>query len=112
MTKTWDAESRLTRLDLPEGNSLIYSYDGTNPNRYAQGNLIQVVQSPGPRAGDQTLLTTTYTYEPIYNLRRTVTSPRGDDLAGGMATGPTSSRLSREEREAVEATIRGIFEGI
>jgi YD repeat-containing protein len=76
----YDTEVRLTRIVLPEGNSFEYDYDAANPERLQQGNLIEVREIPDAgRGGDQSLLTTTYTYEPIYNLRRTVTDPRGND---------------------------------
>ena len=85
-TRTWNADSLVTSITYPEGNSVQFDYDSTNPRRFAQGNLLRVTQAPGERGGDQTALVTTYTYEPIYNRVRTVTTPRGHDASFEPAT--------------------------
>lgn len=77
---TYDSEYRLTQQTLPDGNTVVYSYDSSNPSRYQQGNLLsQTVLPDAGRGGDQSSVTTTYTYEPIYNHVHSVTEPRGND---------------------------------
>lgn len=68
-----------TEVIHPEGNRIVSVYDTTNPDRRQQGNLLEQVRIADSRGGDQTEIKTTFTYEPIYNQRRTVTDPRGND---------------------------------
>ncbi|MEX0682329.1 MAG: DUF6531 domain-containing protein [Dehalococcoidia bacterium] len=76
----YDAETRLIRVEMPEGNSVEYDYDTANSNRLAQGNLTETRDTPdAARGGDQTLITTEYTYDPMYNMVRTTVEPRGTD---------------------------------
>ena len=76
---TYNADGERTSTTFPEGNRLEFTYDESNPNRFQQGNLIQTVHVPGPRAGDQTQLTTTQQFEPIFNQLASITEPRGND---------------------------------
>ena len=78
-TYTYNADGRLSSMTLPKGNAFEYTYDAGNTSRYSEGNLLQQTETPGSRGGDQTFITTTYTYEPIYNHIATVTEPRGND---------------------------------
>ena len=76
----YNAEGELIRQTYPEGNLVEYVYDEANPNRFQQGNLIAEVRRADPdRGGDQAVITTTYTYELIYNHVRTETEARGND---------------------------------
>src|SRR6185295_13903429 len=47
--------------------------------RFQQGNRFSETRIPDARAGDQTALITTYTYEPRFNHLKTITDPRGND---------------------------------
>jgi RHS repeat-associated protein len=78
-TFEYDRDYRLKRENLPEGNFIIYVYDEFNPDRFQQGNLLSVTRMPGPRGGDQTMIQTMFTYEPIYNQARKTVEPRGND---------------------------------
>jgi RHS repeat-associated protein len=72
----------LLKETKPQGNTVTYTYDNSNPHRIEQGNLLSVTQTPDARGGDQSAahpITTTYTYEPIYNQVHTMTEPRGND---------------------------------
>ncbi|MFQ5768012.1 MAG: hypothetical protein ACE5ID_08525, partial [Acidobacteriota bacterium] len=80
--KEWNSDSLLTQVTQPEGNRISYQYDSGSANRFSQGNLLRLIETPDPvRGGDQSQITTTYTYEPIYNMVRTITSGRGNDPA-------------------------------
>jgi RHS repeat-associated protein len=73
-------DGELTRTIYPEGNSVEYMFDDRNPDRFQQGNLLAQIRRPDPeRGGDQEAITTSFTYEPIYNRIRTVTEARGHD---------------------------------
>ncbi|MCB0187076.1 MAG: hypothetical protein KDE31_22570, partial [Caldilineaceae bacterium] len=76
----FNRDGQLLQTIYPAGNVIESRYDETNRNRLQQGNRIADVQRADPiRGGDQRAITTTYTYEPIYNQVRTVTEPRGND---------------------------------
>ena len=79
-TYQYDKDYHLVEETMPQGNSVQYTYDSNNPNRLEQGNLLSVTQTPdAARGGDQSAITTTYTYKPIYNQVHTMTKPRGND---------------------------------
>lgn len=71
----------------PEGNLEKFTY-GTGA-RGAQRNLIEHVREAGPRGADQTVLTTRYTYEPLYNQIASITDSRG--IAPGFRAPPGSA---------------------
>jgi RHS repeat-associated protein len=76
----YDMDYHLLQETLPLGNTIRYTYDTSNPDRFEQGNLLSVTETPdSTRGGDQSAITTTYTYEPIYNQLHTMTEPRGND---------------------------------
>jgi RHS repeat-associated protein len=76
----YDINSNLTSQTDPQGNTTTYQYDTTNPSRFQQGDLLRETMTPdAARGGDQSAITTTYTYEPIYNQVHTMTEPRGND---------------------------------
>ncbi len=79
-TYSYDTNYRMTQETLPEGNTYTYTYDSSNPSRFQQGDLLSMTETPdAARGGDQSAITTTYTYEPIYNQVHTMTEPRGND---------------------------------
>jgi RHS repeat-associated protein len=62
---------------IPDSTSI---YEIKNADRFQQGNLLEVIQTPdAARGGDQASIKTTYTYEPIYNHLHTMTEARGND---------------------------------
>ena len=73
---TFSYNPNLERIEvvLPDGDKRQFTYDMTNPNRQAQGNL-RSVRRVSQNAGDPSLLVS-YTYEPLYNLIKTVTDWR------------------------------------
>jgi RHS repeat-associated protein len=79
-TYTYDSDYHVLKETMPQGNTVTYTFDSGNSDRFQQGNLLSVTQTPdSTRGGDQAAVTTTYTYEPIYNQVHTVTEPRGND---------------------------------
>ncbi|MBI4436635.1 MAG: hypothetical protein HY590_04405 [Candidatus Omnitrophica bacterium] len=80
-TATYTANGLKLTETFPAGNTVEYTYDVNNPIRFQQANLLKERRLPGLRGGDQTFWETTYTYEPIFNQLRTVTTARGNDSA-------------------------------
>ncbi len=79
-TYQYDRDYHLLQETLPQGNTVRYVYDSSNPSRFSQGNLLEVTATPDAvRGGDQAAITTRFTYEPIYNQLRTVVEARGND---------------------------------
>ncbi len=73
-------DGEMTRMILPEGNSVEYVYDDQNPDRFRQGNLLAEIRRPdAKRGGDQEFIKVSYAYEPIYSQLRSVTEARGND---------------------------------
>ncbi len=65
---------------FPQGNSVSYVYDSSNPDRLLQGNLLAQIETADPaRGGDQLTIETTYTYEPIDDQVHSMTEARGND---------------------------------
>ncbi len=79
-TRQFNGDGELALETLPEGNSVAYTYDTGNANRLAQGNLLSVQDNPDlDRGGDQAMIRSTYSYEPVYNQVRLAVEPRGND---------------------------------
>jgi RHS repeat-associated protein len=77
---TYNGDYLMLSQTDPQGNVIQYQYNTGSPDRFQQGNLLSETQLPDAgRGGDQTAITTTYTYEPIYNQVHTMTEPRGND---------------------------------
>ncbi len=83
----YNADGERTKSTLPEGNKVNNAYASETPgsvdymkSRFKHGNLLKNKQIPdSDRGGNQQQVDPTYTYEPIYNLVRTQTDPRGND---------------------------------
>jgi RHS repeat-associated protein len=76
----YNQDGEVLRIISPEGNATEYVYDRQNPDRFQQGNILQEVRRPDAgRGGDQEMIVTSYTYEPVYNQVRSVTEARGND---------------------------------
>ena len=52
-TFTYNADGEMLTHTNGEADSVQYTYDSSNPDRFQQGNVLQVSRSPGPRGGDQ-----------------------------------------------------------
>ncbi|MCP5519360.1 MAG: RHS repeat protein [Verrucomicrobiales bacterium] len=76
-----DDEGRLVRVVRPEGNAVALDYDAEHPSRRSQGNLLSVTRTPGPRGAEQPERVTRFTYEPVYNQPRALTTPLGTTWA-------------------------------
>lgn len=91
-TYQYDAESRLVRVDRPEGKFSTYTYDSANADRLLQGNLLSVEHNAdSDRGGDQAYVRTSFTYDPIYNRVRMITEPRGNDPSYAPQNGGVQS---------------------
>lgn len=76
----YNADGQLLQTIHPEGNRTTYTYDAGNADRFQQGNNLSETRLPdATRGGDQTFLTTTYTYESNFNHLQSMTDPRGND---------------------------------
>ncbi len=75
-----DDEDRVVAVDTPEGSRFEFDYDDASPNRGSLENLLEARWIADlDRDGDQDMIATSFTYEPIFNQRRSVTLPRGND---------------------------------
>ena len=98
----YNADGQMTRMALPEGNSVEYAYDSGNADRLQHGNLLSVTRLPdADRGGDQPAITTSFAYEPIYNQVRAVTEARGNDA--GFE--PQNSAVGSPERYTTAFTF-------
>ena len=76
----YNQDDLLLSETAPQGNSTQYVYDSSNPDRLLQGNLLSQTEfADTARGGDQSAITTTYTYEPIYDRIHSTTEARGND---------------------------------
>jgi RHS repeat-associated protein len=93
---SYNADYELVNETLPLGDptlhSVVNTYDNLNTDRYEQGNLRSTTEYPGARGGDQTSIKVSYTYEPIDNLVRSVTDPRGTDSSYQPPIGTQSAQ--------------------
>ena len=72
----YDDEGLLLETRHPRGNVTRRLYDRSNPLRRSQRNLIEVRQQVGAVGGGLADLVTRFTYDPVFNLPRTVSDPR------------------------------------
>ena len=79
----YDADGLKLQTDLPSGDSTLWTYDAGHPDRYAQGNLLEVRATASVRGdghgGAPSDVVTTFTYDPLYQQILTKVSPRGND---------------------------------
>ncbi len=91
-TYAYNKDYLLLGETLPEGNSVQFVYDSNNADRFLQGDLLSETQfADAARGGDQSSVTTSYTYEPIYDQLHSVTDPRGNDPSFVPPNGGTNS---------------------
>ncbi len=96
----YNADAERTRTIYAEDNSVERTFDRQNPDRFQQGNVIEVRLIAGPRGGDGqgspiNDIVMTFTYEPIYNHLRAVCDPRGNDPAFVPPINPGSTGCGR-----------------
>ena len=88
----YNSDGEMTRKILPEGNEHIYSFDSGNSQRLNQGNLLSIRLLPdSDRGGDQSLIQTSYSYEPIYNRISSILDPRGNDASYSPPNGGSNT---------------------
>ena len=77
----YDTNYRLLQETLPAGNTYhLHLRQLATPAGSSRATCCRVTETPdAARGGDQSAITTTYTYEPIYNQVHTMTEPRGND---------------------------------
>lgn len=75
----YNADGEVTRRVEPLGGETLYTYDDASPDRFRQGNLLEVRRLPDARGASQTELVTTFTYEPLHNQLASETTARGND---------------------------------
>lgn len=90
---TYNADGQRTSELLPLGNRRLWTYDEDNPSRFAQGRLLSLSLLPdADRDADQDVITTSFTWDPIFGKQLSATTPRGHDPANVPADGgPTSA---------------------
>ena len=74
---TYSQDALLLTSTNPEGDSVSFLYDSSNPLRVQQRNLLSSTNTPGARGASQAELVESFTYEPVYNLVKTTTNARG-----------------------------------
>lgn len=112
-TKSYNVDGRVTGIDYPEGNHVVYTYDEDNKDIFQRGNLLK--EERFNKDGSQ-VLTTISAYEPFYNQVRAVVDPRGNDPAyvppNGGATSPnrymTSSIFDYQEGSASSVPLKDL----
>jgi len=91
-TYEYNNNGEMTRMVSPEGNIAEYVYDDASANPHQRGNLVRVVNTADvDRGGDQDQITTSFSYESIYNQIRTLIDPRGNDSDFSPPNGGSAS---------------------
>ncbi|MCK4763159.1 MAG: RHS repeat protein, partial [Candidatus Aminicenantes bacterium] len=70
----------ITDVTYPEGNSVSYTYGGSDEDKRSKGNLISIQENPGWRGSsdpDEFTRTTTFSYENYFNQVTSVSTPGG-----------------------------------
>ncbi|MBI3267730.1 MAG: hypothetical protein HYZ53_01815 [Planctomycetes bacterium] len=70
-----NAAGERTQVQFPRGNSLVYTFDESNPEPLARGNLLQARQI-SDRVGEADRVET-WTYESEYHFEKSYTDPAG-----------------------------------
>jgi RHS repeat-associated protein len=80
---TYNSDSLVTSVKYPRGNGIKYTYDSSNSNRRARGNLLEARRKTSLVAADNNTndLVTTMTYETSFNHIDTLTDPKGNVTA-------------------------------
>ena len=76
-THTYNTALRRISTTLPSGDRIERTYDSENTNRRQQGNMLSQTHIAVSRDAKQSTLTTSFTYEPIYNQLSSETDANG-----------------------------------
>jgi RHS repeat-associated protein len=116
----YNPDGLMLMMQPPEGNVHSFIFDSTNPDRAAQGNLIEYIRLPGPRGGDQAALTQKFAYEPIYQQMAAYIEERGNapgfspQNGGAASAARYTTRMIFDYQEgtnvAALAAVRGLPE--
>ncbi len=99
----YNVDGRRIRTVWPEGNSVDFTYDSANADRYQQGNLLAITASPvASRGGDQAQHRIEFSYEPIYNQMLTKVEERGTDGGFDPQNGGANSRARYTTRHTFD----------
>jgi len=95
-TSGYNADGETIARTNAESDLTLYTFDSGNPDRFQQGNLLQVLRLPGPRGGDQTQILTSMTYETNFNFEATSTDARGNTVTNRYdASGNRTNTVER-----------------
>jgi RHS repeat-associated protein len=90
---TYNSDGEVLSTVKPLSNSVSFTYDSGNPDRFQQGNLLSEIRIPDSnRGGDQALIQSTMRYEPVYNQLLATTSSQGNDASYVPQNGGTNSQ--------------------
>ncbi|MCA8970036.1 MAG: RHS repeat-associated core domain-containing protein [Planctomycetes bacterium] len=104
----YTSEGLLEKITYPRGNVTTMLYDEQNARREAQQNKLEVCRQVGTVGGGLTDLVTRYTYEPIYQQTRTITSPRG--FPGGNVPLTANGKLDLSDPTVARHTVTFVFD--
>jgi RHS repeat-associated protein len=115
----YDDQGNLAERHDPNGLGMLYTWDTTNPDPRARGNLTKAELVPSPLFADPSRIMQIYTYEPAFHRPKTLRDEAGfvttwvydyEELAGTVGdvirieypnvTLPDGSTQSRQERFA------------
>jgi len=92
----YNADSLRTRLDRPNGDFTLYTYDSAAASRRSQGNLLTRQRNPGPLGADQGSIVESWQYEGAHNFVNQETDGRGNFAA--HTYDPAGNRTHTQER--------------
>ncbi|MDA1017716.1 MAG: DUF1549 domain-containing protein [Planctomycetota bacterium] len=78
-TLEYNSDGEMTRRTDELGTSASYVFSDDISDRFQHGNPTTRTTTADPRGGDQTTITTTTVFEPIYNQVHRTVDPRGND---------------------------------
>jgi len=92
----YNTDSLITRAIYPNGNSVEYAYNSSNPSPRGRGIRVTQRSVPGPLGGDQTDICWRWSYDSIFNFPTAEQDARGNitrwfyDSAGDRGQLPSS----------------------
>src|SRR2546425_3260962 len=92
----------------PRGNGAAYLYDSANLRRESQQHLLEERRKSNGIAGGGVDLVTRYTYEPVFNQRRTTTDPRA--FPAGSVPLDANRHLDLTNAQVARYTSTNIFD--
>ncbi len=104
----YTSEGLLKQVTHPRGNVTTMVYDEQNARREAQQNKLEVRRQVGAVGGGLTDLVTRYTYEPLYQQTRTITSPRG--FPSGNVPLTANGKLDLGDASVARHTVTFVYD--